>query len=164
MVEALAGGHVLAVVAAAACGLAGAAVFCLVRVRRRVAQFATALDNMSQGLCMFDAAQRLVLCNQGYLRMFHLSPDAVETGCTLRQLLNYRIKRGAFTSDPEHYIANLIATLAQGKPTHQIVETGDRVVSLVNTPMAGGGWVVTHEDITAQHKAEQERDRMSAQE
>jgi methyl-accepting chemotaxis protein len=146
MFEALAGTHALAILAAAACGLAGAAAYRLLRARRRVAQFATALDNMSQGLCMFDAAQRLVLCNQGYLRMYDLSPDVVKPGCTLRQLLNYRIKRGAFTSDPEQYIASLMASLAQGKPTHQI------------------GWVVTHEDITAQHKAEKERDSMSAQE
>src|SRR5262249_35823367 len=71
---------------------------------------------------------------------------------------------GAFTSDPEQYIANLMATLAQGKPTHQVVETGDRVVSMVNTPMPDGGWVVTHEDITAQDKAERERASLSAQE
>jgi len=164
MFEALAGTHALAILAAAACGLAGAAAYRLLRARRQIAQLTTALDNMSQGLCMFDAGQRLVLCSQGYLRMYDLSPDVVKPGCTLRQLLNYRIQRGAFTSDPEQYIASLMASLAQGKPTHQIVETGDRVVSLVNTPMADGGWVVTHEDITAQHKAEKERDSMSAQE
>ena len=164
MFEAFAGGHWLAVLAAAACGLAGAATFRLVRARRRIAQMATALDNMSQGLCMFDAGQRLVLCNHSYLKMYDLSPDVVKPGCTLRQLLQYRIKRGAFTSDPEQYIANLMAALAQGKPTHQVVETGDRVVSMVNTPMPGGGWVVTHEDVTARHKAEKERDSMSAQE
>jgi methyl-accepting chemotaxis protein len=82
----------------------------------------------------------------------------------LRQLLHYRIKRGAFTSDPEQYIANLMAALAQGKPTHQVVETGDRVVAMVNTPMSDGGWVVTHEDITAQHKAEREHASLSEQE
>ena len=101
MFEALAGVHGLAVVAAAAGGLAGAAAFRLVRARRRIAQLATALDNMSQGLCMFDAGQRLMLCNRSYLRMYDLSPEVVKPGCTLRQLLNYRIKRGAFTSDPE---------------------------------------------------------------
>ncbi len=164
MFQALAGAHALAVLAAAACGLAGAAAYRLLRARRHIAQLTTALDNMSQGLCMFDAGQRLVLCNQMYLRMYDLSPDVVKPGCTLRQLLHYRTKRGAFTADPEQYIANLMASLAQGKPTHQIVETGDRVVSMVNTPMGDGGWVVTHEDITAQHKAEQERDSMSAQE
>jgi methyl-accepting chemotaxis protein len=164
MFEALAGAHALAVLAAAACGLAGAAAYRLVRARRQIGQLTTALDNMTQALCMFDAAQRLVLCNRPYLRMYDLSSDVVKPGCTLRQLLQYRINRGAFTSDPEQYIKNLMAQLAQGKPTHQIVETGDRVVSMVNTPMPDGGWVVTHEDITAQHKAEQERDSMSAQE
>jgi PAS domain-containing protein len=78
MFEALAGGHYLAVLAAAACGLAGAAMFRLLRARRRVAQMATALDNMSQGLCMFDAGQRLVLCNRSYLKMYDLSPDVVK--------------------------------------------------------------------------------------
>jgi len=164
MFEALAGGHALAVLAATACGLAGPAAFRLIAARRRIARLTTALDNMSQALCMFDAAQRLVLCNQGYLRMYDLSPDVVKPGCTLRQLLHYRIKRGAFTSDPEEYIKKLTATLAQGKPTHQIVETGDRVVALVNTPMADGGWVVTHEDITAQHRAEKARESLSEQE
>jgi methyl-accepting chemotaxis protein len=164
MFEALAGGHYLAVVAAAAGGLAVGAAFRLVRARQRVAQMTTALDNMSQGLCMFDAGQRLVLCNRSYLKMYDLSPDVVKPGCTLRQLLQYRIKRGAFTADPEQYIANLMATLAQGKPTHQVVETGDLVVSMVNTPTADGGWVVTHEDITAQHKAERERASLTAQE
>jgi methyl-accepting chemotaxis protein len=165
MLEALADGHVwLVVVAAAACLPAGGAAFGLLRERRRVAQLTTALDNMSQGLCMFDAAQRLVLCNESYLRMYDLSPEVVKPGCTLRQLLQYRIKRGAFTADPERYIAQLMATLAQGKPTHQVVETGDRAVTMVNTPMADGGWVVTHEDVTAQHKAEKQRASMSEQE
>jgi methyl-accepting chemotaxis protein len=165
MLEALADGHVwLVVVAAAACLPAGGAAFGLLRERRRVAQLTTALDNMSQGLCMFDAAQRLVLCNESYLRMYDLSPEVVKPGCTLRQLLQYRIKRGAFTADPERYIAQLMATLAQGKPTHQVVETGDRAVAMVNTPMADGGWVVTHEDVTAQHKAEKQRASMSEQE
>ncbi len=164
MFEALASVHGLAVVAAMGGGLAVAAAFRLVRARRQIVQLTTALDNMSQGLCMFDAGQRLVLCNQGYLRMYDLSPEVVKPGCTLRQLLNYRIKRGAFTSDPEQYIAQLMATLAHGKPTHQVVETGDRVVSMVNTPMPDGGWVVTHEDITAKDRAEKERASMSEQE
>ena len=37
-----------------------------------------ALDHMSQGLCMFDAAGRIVVCNRRYLRMYKLSPDVVK--------------------------------------------------------------------------------------
>ena len=86
MFEAVAGGW-LAVLAISACLLAGGAAFGLAAARRRNAHLTTALDNMSQGLCMFDGAQRLVLCNRGYLRMYDLSPDVAKPGCTLRQLL-----------------------------------------------------------------------------
>jgi methyl-accepting chemotaxis protein len=165
MFEALAGGHPwLAVLAASACLLAGGALFGFVRARARNAHLMTALDNMSQGLCMFDAAQRLVLCNESYVRMYDLSREVVKPGCTLRALLQYRIKSGAFTADPEQYIAQLMAVLAEGKPVRQLVETGGRAISLLNTPMPGGGWVVTHEDVTERHRAEQQRAGMAEQE
>jgi methyl-accepting chemotaxis protein len=164
MVEALASGPAWLAALAVAALIAAAAVVMLVRARARAARLTTALDNMSQGLCMFDAGQTLVLCNQCYLRMYDLSPEVVKPGTTLRQLLQYRIKSGAFTADPDEYIAQLMATLAAGKPTHQLVATGERIVSMLNTPLPGGGWVVTHEDVTAQQKAEQQRASLTEQE
>ncbi|HYS48381.1 MAG TPA: PAS-domain containing protein [Xanthobacteraceae bacterium] len=153
-----------AVLAAVACLAACAALIGRARARRRNRRLMSALDNMSQGLCMFDAAQRLVMCNATYVRMYDLSPDVVKPGCTLRELLQYRIKSGAFTGDPEQYIKKLMAALAVGKPTRQAVETGGRIISLLNKPMLGGGWVVTHEDVTEQAKAEQRQASMAEQE
>jgi methyl-accepting chemotaxis protein len=41
------------------------------------------------------------------------------------------------------------------------VEASDgRIVNVVNTPMAAGGWVATHEDVTEQRKLQQQRDSM----
>lgn len=34
-------------------------------------------DHVSQGLCMFDARARVVICNQPFLRMYRLSPEVV---------------------------------------------------------------------------------------
>ena len=39
-----------------------------------------ALNNMSQGLTMFDASGRLIVCNERYIKMFHMSPEAVKPG------------------------------------------------------------------------------------
>ncbi len=50
-------------------------------------RFDTALNNMSQGLCMFDADQRVVVCNERYARMYGLSPENVKPGTTLRQIV-----------------------------------------------------------------------------
>jgi PAS domain-containing protein len=42
------------------------------RHRRQTRLFRAALNNMTQGLCMFDSAARLVLCNQVYIDMYDL--------------------------------------------------------------------------------------------
>jgi diguanylate cyclase (GGDEF)-like protein len=117
--------------------------------------FDAALNNMSQGLCMFDADSRLVVCNQRYVEMYGLAADQVQPGVLLRELLERRKAAGNFAGDPERYCAELLAKIAQGKTSSQIIEAADgRIIALVNQPMSGGGWVATHEDITERAKAE----------
>jgi diguanylate cyclase (GGDEF)-like protein len=120
-------------------------------------RFDAALNNMSQALLMFDSSGRLIICNQRYLEMYGLSPEIVRPGCTLLELLTHRIATGHFFSDaPEQYVADILAAVAQGIRTSKIMELDDgRIISVVNQPVAGGGWVATHEDITAAKRAEE---------
>jgi diguanylate cyclase (GGDEF)-like protein len=116
-----------------------------------------ALNNMSQGLVMFDSSNRLVVCNQRYLEMYGLSPEIVRPGCTLRELLDHRAATGQFLpDDPEQYIANIVAAAALGETFTKITGLPDgRIIAIVNHPTEDGGWVATHEDITEQKRAEQ---------
>jgi diguanylate cyclase (GGDEF)-like protein len=120
-------------------------------------RFDAALNNMSQALLMFDPSARLIICNHRYLEMYGLSPEIVRPGCTLLELLNHRVAAGHFSSDaPEEYVADLLAALAQGIRTSKITELDDgRIISVVNQPLADGGWVATHEDITTAKRAEE---------
>ena len=128
-------------------------------VRMRIA-----INNMSQGLCMFDRNERLVVCNRRYMDMYKLTDDIVQPGRTLASLLEFRIANGTFSRDPDEYRKGLIAAMAQGKTTNAEVKSADgRVVSVVNRPMADGGWVATHEDITERRDAERERASMQKQ-
>jgi diguanylate cyclase (GGDEF)-like protein/PAS domain S-box-containing protein len=124
-------------------------------------QFDAALNNMTQGLNMFDTAGRLVVCNARYLQMYGLSPDIIKPGCTVRDLVQQRIAAETFFSvDPEKYIADLTATMAEKNPISATMELTDgRVITVVSQPRTDGGWVVTHEDITERRRAEKERDR-----
>jgi diguanylate cyclase (GGDEF)-like protein len=118
-------------------------------------RFNAAVSNMSQGLVMFDGDSRLVICNQRYIEMYRLQPDDVRPGHTLRHLVDRRTANGTFSGDPEQYMENLSATIKAGMPTSQFVELDDgRTIALVNVPMAGGGWVATHEDITERRRSE----------
>ena len=120
-------------------------------------RFDAALNNMSHGLCMFDASGQLVVCNERYLQTYGLSPDVVKPGYTLRELLETRRAAGTFSSDPQAYIEHLRSEVAKGKTITMPVELPDgRVLAVVNRPIADGGWVALHEDITEQRRAEQE--------
>jgi diguanylate cyclase (GGDEF)-like protein len=116
----------------------------------------TAVNNMSQGLTMFDSAERLVVCNDFYIEMYGLSRDIVKPGCSLRELLQHRVETGFFLHhDPEQYRAELLAGLALGKVTTLVVETAlGRKVSVTSSPVTAGGWVAIHEDITERRRAE----------
>jgi PAS domain-containing protein len=99
-----------------------------------------ALENMSEGLCMFDRNERLVVCNRRYLGMYGLPANAAGRGTSLAELLEYRAAHGSFSQDPMEYRRRLIASIAEGRSTTTEVETPDgRTTVVINRPMAGGG-------------------------
>ena len=125
-------------------------------IREQKAQLDIALDNMSQGLVMFDAAGRLVVSNDRYRQIYNLPSDLVKPGCSVLDLLKYRAAIGTFTGNPDEYVRDLLATIAQGKTASQeVVTSHDRIVSVVNKPIPNGGWVATHEDVTVEKRAEE---------
>ena len=114
-----------------------------------------AMNNVPQGVCMFDAAMRMIVCNARYHEMYALAPGEIAPGCTLRDMLLRRAARGSFSADPDQYIAELRAQLERGLPFGGISHLADgRVISVRNQPMANGGWVAVHEDITERQRAE----------
>ena len=121
-----------------------------------------ALNNMSQGLCMFDKAGRLVICNERYLGMYQLSADVAKPGSGFVDLLKCQQSVGNFAGDPERFADDLSAQLSQGQNVRTIVSLADgRVVAVANEPMIGGGWVATHDDITERQRSEARITRMA---
>jgi methyl-accepting chemotaxis protein len=132
---------------------------------RRSTLFATAINNMSQGLVMFDANEQLVLCNSRYVEMYGLSPSIVKPGIKLIDLISHRFATGSIGGDPEKYRAEIFTAVSQGKTNNSIVKTPDeRSILVINRPIAGGGhWIGTHEDITERLTAEQQRQSLTEQ-
>src|SRR5580704_14138478 len=98
-----------------------------------------ALNNMSQGVVMFDESGRLVVCNEGYLRMYGLSPEVVKPGANLVDIVNHRSNTGSLQRDPKQYCAELVESMASGKVISFITESPDgRAISVVNRAIPGG--------------------------
>ncbi len=113
---------------------------------------------MNHGINMFDADSRLVLANARYLEMYGLQPESVKPGMTVRDLVELRRAAGSFfVDDPEAYIVEIMAAVVERKARQVMRESADgRTISVVSRPVAGGGWVVTHEDVSARWRAERE--------
>jgi methyl-accepting chemotaxis protein len=132
---------------------------------RDIDQMRTALDSMAQGLCMFDASERLVVCNEQYYEMYELTPEDVKIGSTLSEVLAKRVAKGTFSRDPDQYRKEFIAAVKQGRTiVHEVKSKGGRLLLVTNHPMKGGGWIGTHEDVTERRQAEKQRLAMQQQE
>ncbi|MDB5656864.1 MAG: diguanylate cyclase, partial [Tardiphaga sp.] len=114
----------------------------------------TAMNNMSHGLVLFDAQARVVIRNQRYLDMYNLSPDFVQPGISFQEIISHRQKAGSFIGDVDEYVTRTLAKT--GTINSKVVQTGDgRSIHLFGHPVAGGGWVATHEDITERRVSEE---------
>ena len=107
----------------------------------------TALQNMSQGLCMFDAEGKIQLFNERYAAMLGRT-DIPLTGRLLVDVLREEQAKGQWHGDAGEFFARLVADARDGRTTSQVVTRFDRSIRVVNQPMQGGGWVATFEDIT----------------
>ena len=125
-------------------------------LRIRNLQFDMAINNMSQGLCFFDAAQRLIVCNQRYIEMYDLPPDRVTPGMLLSEIVDMRFEAGSFPAmSREEYLHWRTKVAVSADPTDSIVELRNgRTFKIRHRPMPTFGWVATHEDITEQRQAE----------
>jgi len=118
-------------------------------------RFDTAINNMTQGLLLFDSSQQLVVCNQRYIEMYGLSAGIVKPGCSFREIIAHRKATGSFAGDEDEYCARILQNI--GLRNSMVVETRDgRSIQIVNEPLADGGWVATHEDITERRLAEEQ--------
>lgn len=111
-----------------------------------------AVNNMTHGLLLFDSSARLVIWNQRYIEMYGVSPDVLKRGASFRDIATYRKQTGSFEGDIDEYCA----ALQRNKLFVTIMTTAaGRIIQIANNPVAGGGWVCTHEDITERKQSDQ---------
>ena len=134
------------------------------RVQAQNQRMQSALNNMAEGLCMFDSHERLVICNRRYLELYKLPAEFATPGTTLAQLLECRIAQGNFSLEPQAYRRDLTAAMARGEVQFGEVQSAEgRAIVVSNRPLPDGGWVATHEDITDRRNVERNRAAMREQ-
>jgi diguanylate cyclase (GGDEF)-like protein len=114
-------------------------------------QLDAAINTMPLGLSMFDAQERLLMCNRRFTEMYDLPSVLTRPGTALCALREHREKKGGRHSD---------TGLRQGDGAEMLpsmlVEFDDgRVIEVSRQPLRRGGWVSLHEDITERRRQEE---------
>src|SRR5262249_37158704 len=112
-----------------------------------------ALNNMTHGLCMFDADEKLIVCNATYVHMYGLSPEDARPGTPLARIDGARARIGtAAIASPEQAAAAAQNGQEYSAFTQELMD--GRIIAVSQRPMAGGGFVAVHEDITERRRTE----------
>ena len=132
--------------------------------RRRLAlekqRLDSAVNSIPHGMFLLDAEHRLVVANCSYCDMYGLPPDALQPGMSLRDILRLRHSTGTFDGDPDAYYERRVREIGRRVPFETIYTAPDgRAIRIMNYPVADGGCIALHEDITARRRLEQERER-----
>lgn len=119
-------------------------------LERQALRFETAIENVSQGICFFDASERLILCNRRYAEIYRIAPKQLQPGLTLREIVERRVAVGTSATDADAYLALARSINSGMAPRVWTANLADgRAIQVCHQPMPDGSWVATHEDITA---------------
>jgi diguanylate cyclase (GGDEF)-like protein/PAS domain S-box-containing protein len=114
------------------------------------------LENMAHGLCMFDVSQRLIICNRRYAEMYGLTNEQARPGTSLRSILEARVAVGQSPQAAKEYVDRRIEEVSRREPYYAVNELRDgRVMSVTHQPIAEGGWVAIHQDITDRRRSDE---------
>ena len=115
------------------------------------------IDNITQGVVMFDGSCRLLVWNDQYRKVLEFPEEFLQVGRSCREMSLYLAKRGDFgEGDPEVLTAERLKLIWSGNASRAEITTRDEktYVALVQ-PTADGGLVITYTDITERKLAEE---------
>jgi diguanylate cyclase (GGDEF)-like protein len=113
-------------------------------LRRQNTLLEAAMRYLPVGLSMFDSEQRLIMCNPAFRKLYGLSEESTPTGAHYLDIVQARQQERAGGHVMPDY-----SKLNCGGTFSETVELEDgRTVSTKVGPLAGGGWVDVHEDVT----------------
>ena len=115
-----------------------------------------ALENMSQGLCLFGKDNKIEVFNRRYLEIFKLPADRVKPGVSLEEIVRLSFTLGNHPSETidQAVVACMERHNESVRRPHIYEFTDGRVVSCLYTPTDDGRCVATYEDVTERRQAE----------
>jgi diguanylate cyclase (GGDEF)-like protein len=113
------------------------------------------IEHVSNGLCVLDAEQNLVLCNERYLEIYGYDRAFIKPGVSLRDIFKHTVSLGIFPDAlADHVEDELTALFSQDKATRLFHLTDGRIIEVSTLRLGAGGWLSEHQDVTRKVRGE----------
>lgn len=124
-----------------------------------------AIEAISEGFSLYDAHDRLVVCNTHYRDLFSYGPDTVAPGTSFEQIIRSSVGRGAIdgSENAGDWVAERMARHRNPAGPHVQRRSDGRWVRVSERRTSTGGVVATYTDITEIKTREAELDAAHAQ-
>jgi adenylate cyclase len=120
-----------------------------------------AIEAISEGFSLYDADDRIAVCNTRYKEMFSYGRETSMVGTPFRTIVANAVGLIADAqSDPEHWIAERVAAHRNPGAPHLQHRTDGRWIRVSERRTARGGVVATYADITELKHREAELDNL----
>ncbi|MCG6206038.1 diguanylate cyclase [Rhodopseudomonas sp. HC1] len=126
--------------------------------RLQTARLKVALENLGDGVAMFDSNGTLVICNNLYAKLYQLPPALQQVGTHIRDIVGFCIQNGVIADDAASHAEWLkLSAPTTDAASSRVQKLSDgRLINLTRQPLPEGGWVSTHKDITERQRREAE--------
>ncbi|HTO84921.1 MAG TPA: PAS-domain containing protein [Methylomirabilota bacterium] len=117
-----------------------------------------ALDCFGEAFVLWDADDRLVLCNRRYREIFAKSADAMVPGASFEEVLRCAVARGQYAetiADPEAWIQERLRRRREATGSFEIQLADGHWLQVSNRRTSDGGIVGILSDITERVKSEE---------
>jgi len=124
-------------------------------LRTHYERFGVALDNMIQGLCLFDADHRLVVMNARFSELHDIPQHLCQSGVKAEDLRRHllAVRPDAVGEWSKVVTAPALETSSVGASVVHFADDLD--ISILRIAVPGGGWICTHEDVTERRRSEE---------
>ncbi|WP_106638615.1 GAF domain-containing sensor histidine kinase [Allosphingosinicella vermicomposti] len=118
------------------------------------------VENVRQGVALFDSDLRLNLCNDAFVELFDYPPGFVKPGDYAFELMKYVAERGDLgDGDPDAIVQGFVQSiLSTDSRKLEIVRVNGRHLDICRNTIRGGRFIMTVSDVTEERQLAQMKD------